>query len=970
MRVFRLPLFIGWLLLSTAAAAQVFGGNPPALKWRQLNTDTARIIFPMGLDSQAQRVAAIVHQLSQTTLFTIGHTQRKIDIVLQNQTTIANGYVGLAPFRSEFQLTPEQNSFDLGSLPWEKLLAIHEYRHVQQYNNYRVGVSAFFYYLFGEGGQAFANSLAVPNWFWEGDAVYQETLISDQGRGRLPFFFNSYRSLWAGDKRYSWMKLRNGSLRDYVPSWYPLGFMMVAYGRERYGDDFWRKVTRDAASFHGLFYPLQKGIRRYSGVPFSQFRSDAFNFFRGPLGSEAAVPAPPTSGAAMPSQPLAVADSFARASKHFTADQEFPQFLGSDSLLYMRSSYKRIPAFIIRDLHSGEETRLVNRSISLDNYFSLSGGHVVYAAYETDPRWGWRNYSVVRVLDPTTGEDRRITSRSRFFSPDISSDGRRVVTVQEAADGSCTLYILDAADGSVLKKLPNPDQLFYTYPKFYPGGQVVTAVRNRKGQMSLALVDAVDGKTRYLLPFSFQTIGYPSVSADTIWFTASRGREDRVFGLAGGHLFRVWLPHGDPVTGQYEFNAGGRGRYTWNTFTAVGFRLDTTNGSGIRMEAIAENDWSHGLMEQGIDSLDHGPAHLLNKIGTGHYPATNYPTTSHLINFHSWRPYINDPDYQLSLVSDNILNTLETEIFGGYNRNEQYKQVGADATYGALYPFLDAGYNYTFNRNALYGSQKVFWNESNIQAGFSVPLNWASHLSYTGLQFGSDIVYNQRYYSGLYKDSFNSQGFAYVDPYINFTHPSQQTQQQIAPRWAQVLDVSYSSAVTTFKAHQLLASGFLYLPGLDYTHSLLLAAAFQQRDTLNNARFSNSFPFSRGYTAENFYRMWRYSANYQLPLLYPDWGVGNVIYFLRIRTNLYYDYTRASDFFNNGQPYNGTFRSVGSEVFFDTQWWNQLSVSFGIRYSRLLDTDFEGRGPNQWELILPLNLLSQGYSGHPVRPID
>ncbi len=69
------------------------------------------------------------------------------------------------------------------------------------------------------------------------------------------------------------------------------------------------------------------------------------------------------------------------------------------------------------------------------------------------------------------------------------------------------------------------------------------------------------------------------------------------------------------------------------------------------------------------------------------------------------------------------------------------------------------------------------------------------------------------------------------------------------------------------------------------------------------------------------------------------------------------------DFYTNGQTYNGTFRSYGSEVYFDTKWWNQLAVSFGIRYSRLLDPDFGGRGPNQWELILPLNLLSQGYSG-------
>jgi hypothetical protein len=108
--------------------------------------------------------------------------------------------------------------------------------------------------------------------------------------------------------------------------------------------------------------------------------------------------------------------------------------------------------------------------------------------------------------------------------------------------------------------------------------------------------------------------------------------------------------------------------------------------------------------------------------------------------------------------------------------------------------------------------------------------------------------------------------------------------------------------------------------------------------------------------------MWRWSANYQLPLFYPDWGIGDVIYFLRIRTNLYFDYTGAKDFFSNNATYNGKFRSYGSEIYFDTNWWNQLPISFGIRYSRLMDPDFEGRGPNQWEFILPLNILSEGYS--------
>ncbi len=120
---------------------------------------------------------------------------------MQTLPTTANGYVSLGPFRSEFFLTPRQNSFELGSLPWHKTLALHEYRHVQQYSNFRRGLSKAFYYVFGQEGQALANSLSVPDWFFEGDAVHQETQFSNQGRGRLPFFYNEYRSLWASRKK-------------------------------------------------------------------------------------------------------------------------------------------------------------------------------------------------------------------------------------------------------------------------------------------------------------------------------------------------------------------------------------------------------------------------------------------------------------------------------------------------------------------------------------------------------------------------------------------------------------------------------------------------------------------------------------------------------------------------------------------------------------------------------------------------
>jgi hypothetical protein len=203
----RLFLLLLILISATFAEAQEFGGNPPSIKWDQVNTPAAKVIFPVGLDSAGLRVANIVEQMNKAIAPTIGYKHKQVSILLQNQTTVANAYVGLAPFRSEFYLTPEQNSFDIGSLPWDEQLAIHEFRHVQQYNNFNVGFSHTMHILFGEGGQAAANELSVPNWFFEGDAVFNETHVSNQGRGRLPYYFNGFRALWADGRDYSYMKI-------------------------------------------------------------------------------------------------------------------------------------------------------------------------------------------------------------------------------------------------------------------------------------------------------------------------------------------------------------------------------------------------------------------------------------------------------------------------------------------------------------------------------------------------------------------------------------------------------------------------------------------------------------------------------------------------------------------------------------------------------------------------------------------
>lgn len=186
---------------------------------------------------------------------------------------------------------------------------------------------------------------------------------------------------------------------------------------------------------------------------------------------------------------------------------------------------------------------------------------------------------------------------------------------------------------------------------------------------------------------------------------------------------------------------------------------------------------------------------------------------------------------------------------------------------------------------------------------------------------------------------------------------TQQAVQHIYPRFAFVTRLQNRFAIGNTNAHQLYSGSQLYLPGIGRNHSLVLGFNYQMRDTLRQYSFSNGFAMARGYEAIDYPRMWRTSFNYHMPLVYPDFGVANIVYFLRARSNFFYDDMHLKSL-RTGKVIN--LRSLGTEIYFDTKWWNQQSVTFGIRYSRLLDTKLfvQPSNANRWEFIMPVNLLS------------
>ena len=918
---------IGSVLLGclVGAKAQVFGGNPASTQWKQIGNDTFNIVFPSYRIQSARAIASLVRWQSRNNT-NIGSKVKRVNIVLQPDVTYSNGYVGLGPFRSEFYLMPPTDPFALGGQDWASNLAVHEYRHVQQYNNFNVGLSKTAGTVFGENGRALFNALSVPDWFFEGDAVYNETKLSKQGRGRLPLFMNDFATLLRDGKHYYYQKIRNGSYVDYVPDHYALGYILVSYGYEKYGLDFWAKVTHDAAAFRSVFYPLQAAVKKYSGLGFSTFVQNAFDYYR------QSVPGGTDSTAYL-----------TKIKKNEVTSYLFP-VVGQHDITAVKNSYRSVPAFVALD--EAGERKIAVQSISYDNYFSTNGKEIVYSALQPDVRWGNRQYSVVRILDRFSKRETKLGQKTKWFTPDISATGDSLLVVETKEDGTGSSVLLLSRTGRILKTYHSADSLFLTYPKFYKNGFYVF-VRNKEGFMSIRYYNLDSDGFKTVVPEGNRLLGYPSLQQDTLYFSCSNMGKDALwaFDARSGSVFEVAAY----PTGVYGGSRQG-GAIVGSVFTSDGNRLAQLKPIWDKVSDI-DADTLRLLYFKNLKSAN---AILDTLLPDTSLAEKNYHKLTHPFNFHSLQPDWDDPDYTLSLYGENVLGTIQNQLYYTCNRNEKYSSLGFSSTYGGWYVMPVVNISETFNRQTqLTNGAPVQWNELNGNIGLQLPLNFTGGKMYRYLTLQSTVNTNYIQWQGNASQFFSNKTFNYWSNMLSFSVYSQQASQQIYPHVGLSVSSLYRTGLTA-KAYQWFTVGNLYLPGIFSTHSIVLNGAYMMRDTLGNYSYSNSFPISRGYSSINYPRMWKVGANYHFPIAYPDWGLGSIVYFLRIRGNAFYDYSSLKSL-----RYQTTYhlRSAGGEIYFDTKWWNQESVTFGFKYSYMLDHKLTGTGAGRWEFILPIGLF-------------
>ncbi|HQZ50285.1 MAG TPA: hypothetical protein PLF17_07175, partial [Chitinophagaceae bacterium] len=527
-----------------------------------------------------------------------------------------------------------------------------------------------------------------------------------------------------------------------------------------------------------------------------------------------------------------------------------------------------------------------------------------------------------------------------------------VAAVQFDENGKSELHILNTNGGTVLNKIHSPEINLFTDPKFLDDKTIISAVRLKDGRMYLAKSILPTGETSQLTSPSFNVIGYPCISNGIVYYTASYADNDDVFALrmSNGKIYKI----SDGPLGNYNVNVAG-GKITWSSFTAEGYQLKQMDEKDIKWVEISKAVATTLAVKFQTDTEASVGDVLSGKALQRQFAVSDYKKSTKLINLHSWRPNYSDPIFSYSIYGQNVLNTLQTEFYYQYNQNERTNAVGVNAVYGALFPNIVLGTEYTFDRSTVIGNRVRQWSQLDSRIGISIPLNFASGQTFKNFNLSSYYVLRNNFNKGFYKDSLGNTSFSYLLHSISWSQQIQRAVQHIYPRVAYFLNVNHRHAITNVKGSQFIANGSIHVPGFLSTHNFIFNGSFQERDTLSQLVFSDRFAYSRGYEGRYFSRMWRLSANYHLPLLYPDWGFGNILYLQRIRANAFYDFTKV---YSIDKSQTRDQRSAGGEIFIDTKWWNQYPLTFGFRASYLLDRDqFDGYQGMRYEFVLPVSLI-------------
>ncbi len=752
---------------------------------------------------------------------------------------------------------------------------------------------------------------------------------------------------------------------------------MTTYARHHYGKDIWRNVVSDAARYKGLFFPFSNSLKRRTGLSTKTLYQANRQELDSLWNSQAKK------------LYLTEAKTINTKEKKTVTSYNNPHYLIDGSIAVEKRSYDQIPAFYALD-KQGNETKICTPGVFSappNSTLSVSQSTLCWAERSYDPRWSYRNYSIIRTYDMKTGKKRQISSQSRYFSPSLSPDAQRIVTVEISEDLKYKLLILDANTGAILNVLPNAENWFYSFPCWTDDGENIVAVAQKGETSHLQLINIETANIQPLSPPSTYQISHPIVHGEHVYFSAAHTNIFNIFAIKMGEAAIYQLT--SVLLGAFQPSVSPDGKM-------LAFSEFDINGYNIREMELEKALWKPFNIQKAQRSTAYAKTleeqeggSIIDKVPNHSYEIEKFNKWSGIIYPHSLLPYFDDPLIGLQLLSDNKFSTLSASIGGYYNYNDSDWTYAADISYAELYTLINLGFRNSarsahVDNFSAYGDSSLIrnfyteqWKENRLTTGLALPLNFSKGSFFNRLRLQANYQwidinsYDNNYddpenyrdtietgrpaesFESIFREPLYEANLNGLDLRFTFSSYQRSALQHIYPRWGFRFDARYRSTLGggDLKGDVFSSRADIFLPGLARNHSFHFIGAFRKEAELDNYRFSDYFVYPRGYNKNIADEYYRFGVNYHFPIWYPDLSIGPLAFVKRVKANVFYDHGLRK--LNFPFEVQDVINSTGFELTFDFRAFRLLEIDIGVRYSYLLNKNFApAQQQHQFDFLL------------------
>ncbi|MFW0716614.1 hypothetical protein [Pedobacter sp. N23S346] len=877
--IIRYLTSISLSIISYPVFGQIFSTaqNPLSVHWNYIQSGGFKIIYPKELEKDAQRMARTLPFIYPKVGLGLRQQKTSIPLLLQNQGTIANGFVQLGPKKSEFYTTPPQY-FD--SQDWLNNLAVHELRHIAQFDKLTGSKKhpfpelAYFAY-FGAG---------IPTWFFEGDAVVNETALTESGRGRQPNWIMPYRASILEGKKLSYSKAYFGSNKDVTPGYYQTGYLMVADMKEKFGQFLSDSLLGDIRKRPIRIYPFSKSLKKYT-------TKNTKEYF---LATQDNVADKWTN-----QQRLLVTENYQSINKKTALATNYflPVRLNKNQVLALKESKQEARHFVLINKDQPEQ-KLFSIGYQEQPWFSLKNNLLVWDEIRYDPRYKQRSYSVICSYNLETKKFNKLSSQSRLFSPTLSDDGKKIIAVKVELNNQFNLVEIDALNGKILKTFPNLENEILQTPSFDKTGNRIAYISVSEKGKSLWIMEGE--KKTVLISESRQQLSRPIFIGDKIAFNAHFNGIDNIYQININTKKITALTAAR--YGAFNPSETADGKIIFNDYKINGYEIAEALPDQKSIEKNSFVDFAKAAEKQ------ENVGNVFNDIPDTTFQSKRYHQGLNLFSVHSLIPVIeNEYVFGLELQSNNLLNTMDFYTGAKYHRDLKRFEYSADIRYKALYPVLSVTYRNRPKRT-FYRTKNVIqqgdWRENYVKLNASLPLSFNARNQTYAFTLNTATSFTQRYLPENMPSNFIKALRFPMEYNLTFNHSIRTTERDIAPRWAQVLRATYNHQPfdKNLKGEIIALESFFYFPGIAKNHSFLASFNYQKASGVN--QYATEIATVYGYNNILAKSKLQNSLllNYRFPFVFPDWELGPLAYVRNFRAGLFSHYENIGKDTNIGEP--------------------------------------------------------------------